>query len=100
MDLGEKGRLHSNLPDSREWRVVDGRNGATLGRVLTAAGAGDRFFLAGRPYEVVRAARGTLTVRAAEGSAHAPLFARRERGSFARFLPPDLRRRVAAPTPR
>jgi ATP-dependent Lhr-like helicase len=89
MDLGEKGRLHSNIPDSREWRVVDER-GSALGAILTAASPGDRFFLGGRAYMVEHAARGVLRVRSAAGKARTPVFRSRERGAFARYLPPEL----------
>jgi ATP-dependent Lhr-like helicase len=90
MDLGEKGRLHSNIPDSREWRVVLATSGATLGTVFTSAALGDRFYLAGRPYQVTRTARSVLYVVPASGEARAATFAPRTRGAFSRYLPQEL----------
>lgn len=94
MDLGEKGRLHSNIPTTREWRVVDARSGAALGSLLVAAGAGDRLHFAGRAYVVESATGGSLRVRPAAGEARAPSFSRAERGAFTRYLPADLRGRA------
>lgn len=86
MDLGERGRLHSNIPDSREWRVV-GPDGATLGTIVTAASRGDRFYLAGRAYEVTGSSARVLHVVPVAGEATAAAFASRQRGAFARYLP-------------
>ena len=97
MDLGEKGRLHSNIPDGREWRVVDAARGTVLGALMVAAAVGDRIYFGGKPYVVERASGGKLAVRGAEGEARAPSFARRERGAFVRYLPESLRE---APRPR
>lgn len=92
MDMGEKGRLHSNIPDGREWRVVDAARGTVLGGLVVAAAVGDRIYFGGKPYVVERASGGTMSVRGADGqAARAPSFGRRERGAFTRFLPESLR---------
>jgi ATP-dependent Lhr-like helicase len=90
MDLGEKGWLHSNIPDSREWKVVLAGTGAPLGTVFTAAVPGDRFYLAGRAYQVERAGRSVLHVVPVSGPARAATFAPRPRGAFSRYLPKEL----------
>ena len=90
MDLGEKGMIHSNIPDSREWRVVDAQSGAALGTLLVAAGPGDRLFFAGRAFVVEAQGKGALRVRAVTGEARAPTFSSRDRGAFSRYLPVDL----------
>ena len=91
MDLGERGSVHSNIPDTRELRVVDAKTGAALGSLLIAAGTGDRLYFAGRAIEVVGTGKGALRVRSVEGGeARAPTFASRDRGAFTRYLPKDL----------
>ena len=90
MDLGERGFIHSNIPDSREWRVVDAATGKPLGTLLVAAGPGDRLYFAGRAFVVEAQSKGALHVRAVSGEARAPTFSTRDRGAFTRYLPQEL----------
>lgn len=96
MDMGERGRIHSNIADSRTVKVVDDDTGRVLGHVSAAAIDRGRVALAGREWEVAGSARGTmrLSARSAGGSGEAPLFAPRlDVGAFARYLPESLRDR-------
>ena len=72
MDLGEKGRIHSNIPDSRVHQVVDADSGRIIGRV---AGVFDNVFvLAQQPWQVVSVSGDVIRVRRFKGRASAPLF--------------------------
>ena len=95
MDMGERGRIHSNIADSRTVKVVDDATGRLLGHVSAAAIDQGRVMLAGREWEVAGKARGTmrLSARSAGGTGDAPLFAPRlDFGAFHRYLPEELRR--------
>jgi len=57
MDQGERGRIHSNIPDSRAVKVVDALTGRTIGEVSIS---GDDGFVAlgGRTWRVLGPGRG------------------------------------------
>ncbi len=96
MDMGERGRIHSNIADSRTVKVVDDATGRVLGHVSAAAIDQGRVAMAGREWEVAGSARGTmrLAARTATGEGSALMFAPRlDVGAFARYLPPSLRTR-------
>lgn len=116
MDMGERGRIHGNIPDGRTVKVVDSATGRVVGEVSAAglgarAGAADDGTLAlgGRSWRVTGSSGGTGPGAFGRGADHirvssaggvgapgvAPLFARRaEVGAFHRYLPERLRRRV------
>ncbi len=94
MDLGEKGRVHSNIPDGRESQVVDAATGRTLGRSLTGVQAGDTVVFAGAARRVLSIGGGRVVLGGGGGAEPGarPAFARRrERGGFAWLLPEALR---------
>jgi len=92
MDMGERGKIHSNIPDSTPYEVIDSASGRSIG---TIAGAFDRVFLLGRrAWEVVAVRHRTVTVQAYHGKAEPALFLPHHgEGAFWPFLPPVLRQR-------
>ena len=92
MDLGEKGRIHSTIGDTRTVSVVDATSGRVLGQVSAATSQGGSVGLGGRAWHVVGGTRDSISVRAGAGIDAATPFARRpSAGPFARYLPPALR---------
>jgi ATP-dependent Lhr-like helicase len=91
MDMGEKGRIHSNIPDSQTYRVIDINSGKEIGSI---AGVFDGVFvLAQRAWQVVSVAGAIIKARRFKGKASAPLFRRhKNEGAFYYLLPPDLKR--------
>ncbi len=91
MDLGEKGQIHSNVPDQESLTVVNVKTDKVLGQV---SGFVDRVFLLGRrAWEVVAISGSTLYVKPYHGETSPACFQRRsQEGAFAWLLPPHLRR--------
>lgn len=92
MDLGEKGEIHSNIPDSTLYTVVDITSGKTIGKI---AGQFDHVFALGRrAWEIVSVQRETMRVRPFRGKADSAIFVpHRNVGKYEYLLPPELRRR-------
>lgn len=92
MDFGEKGEIHSNIPDSTLYTVVDITSGKTIGKI---AGQFDRVFALGRrAWEIVSVQRETMRVRPFRGKANSAIFVpHRNVGKYEYLLPPELRRR-------
>jgi len=90
MDIGEKGRIHSNIPDSETYRVVDVDSGKEVGKIV---GVFDGVFvLAGRTWRVISVVGDTIKARRFKWKAAAPLFQRHHNvGGFYYLLPPDLK---------
>lgn len=92
MDAGEKGQIHSNIPDSQSYKVIDIASGKEVG---TLVGVVDEVFvLAGRIWQIVSVKRGIIKARRFRGKASAPIFRKyRGVGSFYWLLPPQLKTR-------
>jgi len=90
MDLGERGRIHSNIPNSQTYRVIDIGSGKEIGTIV---GLFDEIFvLAGRMWQVVSVKNDVIKARPFKGNALSPLFRRHKSvGAFYRLLPPELR---------
>lgn len=88
-DMGERGLIHSNIPDSGTYQVLDVTTGREVGSI---AGLYDRvFLLARRAWEVVGVRRGVIHVRPYHGIADSAIFRRQHHaGAFAYLLPPNL----------
>jgi ATP-dependent Lhr-like helicase len=93
MNLGEKGKIHSNIPDSTLYTVVDTASGKTIGRI---AGIFDRVFVLGhRAWEAVSVRRDTIYARPYHGKADPAIFVpHRNIGAFTHLLPRELRDKV------
>lgn len=92
MDAGEAGRIHSNIPDRSEYRVVDVDSGKEIG---TVHGVFDEVFVLGRvTWTVVSVSHGVIRVRRFGGKASPAVFRRHGPvGAFYPLLPPELKRR-------
>ncbi|BBO18320.1 conserved hypothetical protein [Candidatus Brocadia pituitae] len=90
MDMGEKGRIHSNIPDSKTYKVIDTDSGSEIG---TIAGLFDEtFMLARRTWKVVSVVGNIINVRRFKGEANSAIFKRqRNVGAFHYLLPPQLK---------
>lgn len=93
MDMGERGLLHSNIPDEPTLKVVDITTSRTMGEVALSGRSGV-LALGGRTWKVVSREQGviyaspipdTLTGETAGFARHGAV------GAFARFLPKGLR---------
>lgn len=89
MDMGKIGKIHSNIPDSQRYRVVDEATGREIG---TISGVFDKtFVLARRFWQVTHVSEGIVRVRSFKGQAEAAQFPRqRGTGAFHSWLPPSL----------
>ena len=90
MDLGEKGRIHSNIPDSHRYRVIDISSGKEIG---TIAGIFDEVFvLAGRMWRVISVGNDVIKASRFKGKGSTPIFQRRRSiGAFYWLLPSELK---------
>lgn len=90
LDLGEKGRIHSNIPDPQSYRVIDIDSGVEIGKI---AGTFDKVFvLGGRIWRLISIENNVIKVRNIKGEISAPNFQRyRGKGSFYGLLPMELR---------
>ena len=90
MDLGEKGRIHSNIPDSQNYRVIDMDSGKEIG---TITGMFDEIFvLSGRIWRAILVENDIIKAHRFEGKALAPFFQRhRSLGAFHWLLPTELK---------
>lgn len=90
MNWGERGTIHSNIPDGGGHRVVDVKTGRTIG---TVDGPVDSVFvLGGHLWKVVGVRGSEILVAPTAGPASAPAFSGRQtKGRFWSLLPPRLR---------
>jgi ATP-dependent Lhr-like helicase len=93
MEMGEKGRIHSNIMDMREYQVKDAATGQMLGRISFQAETGATFPLAGKTFEVIEIKKGSIIVQASSGSGKTknPFLFRTSRGAFRKYLPEELK---------
>ncbi len=90
MDMGDRGAIHSNIPNVRDYKVVDASTGATLGEVSPAI-VEDVFRLAGKSWRVVRVEGARIYVSPARGGQAAQFGRSCSKGAFSELLPPQLR---------
>lgn len=89
MDIGEKGNIHSNIPDAKEMEVININSGQAIGKVLYPVD--EIFILAGRVWRVVSIKNNKLYVKSANTNASSVNFKSRfSKGSFHYLLPPHL----------
>ncbi len=94
MDMGETGRIHSNIADTKSVRVVDAATGKTVGLVSRRSSEGQSVTIGGRSWTVTGSSSGGVAVRAsaAPASESTARFGRSgDGGAFTRFLPDELR---------
>lgn len=91
LDQAERGEIHSNIPDSAVYQVVDVETNREIG---TIAGVFDRvFLLAGGMWEILEVRYPVIRVRRYRGSADPAVFKRHpQAGRYTYLLPAALRR--------
>jgi len=90
MNLGERGKIHSNIPDGAALSVIDSTTQKVIGRI--DGNFDEVFILARRAWKVVKVDGRCVYVRPYHGKASpASFIPRRNRSSFNRILPPSLR---------
>lgn len=95
MNLGDSGKIHSNIPDSAGMTVIDVRTEREVGEIYISAdnlSVSGNFILAGKIWEIVRTEKFRIFAKAVKkgyGEAVFPLIV--NYGSFRKFLPEFLR---------
>ncbi|MEM4702663.1 MAG: DEAD/DEAH box helicase [Archaeoglobaceae archaeon] len=89
MDFGERGKIHSNIPDIKAFKVI---NTATQKEVGEVYGPIDEcFMLAGKVWKVVNVEQDKIFAIQINAEAYVAKFAPRvSRAAFYDFLPPEL----------
>ncbi len=91
-DLGEKGKIHSNIPDSLEYEVIEKTSGKRIGKI---SGYIDEYFvLGGIPLRVVEINdyKRQIWVEKVKGNFEAPIFKRKKNiGAFFGYLPNEVK---------
>ncbi len=90
MNMGEKGKLHSNIPDTYSYQVVDTNSGKKVGNI---SGTFDVIFVLGRKtWQVTRISGNTIYASQFQGKANSAMFRRSEnQGAFHGLLPPEIK---------
>jgi ATP-dependent Lhr-like helicase len=92
MNLGERGLIHSNIPDSREREIVDFNTGRVMGKASIGVSGASYFVFAGRLWRAKEVTAKRIVAVQAGGSVEIKNFLKRpEKGAFSDYLPPDLR---------
>jgi ATP-dependent helicase Lhr and Lhr-like helicase len=89
MNMGDKGKLHSNIPDTFSYQVVDTSSGKKVGSI--SSGFDAIFVLAKQAWRVTRISGNTVFTAQFHGQASSAMFQKSEnRGAFFDLLPPFL----------
>jgi len=90
MDMGIRGLIHSNIPNEKEWTLIDGNSGNKIGTYpLAGAVPGDTVILGGACWKIVKMGGGKIYARRTAAGLKGAAFSRRaSRSAFHRFLPP------------
>lgn len=91
MDLGDQGKIHSNIPDTQMYTVFDTDSGREVGRI---AGSFDEVFLLGhRSWRVISVSGVIIKAKRFHGAASSAMFQRsRNQSPFCMHLPKELKR--------
>lgn len=90
MDNGLHGSIHSNIPDTKEYSVIDITTGRRVGRIIGALGR--VFVLAGRTWQFCGLKKDTILVKPFSGLAGPAEFQRsRRKGRYYSWLPDSLK---------
>jgi ATP-dependent helicase Lhr and Lhr-like helicase len=95
LDMGVKGMIHSNIPDTTSMEVVDTGGNRTIGEIAfrkDRVAIGERFVLGSRVYEIVHVQHSRISVKRVGGEAGVAYFPPvMNAGSFIYDLPEGLR---------
>lgn len=89
MDMGDRGSIHSNIPNRIAQKVIDATSEQEIGEGVDVV---DQVFaLAGRAWRVVERRKDAVIVQSAKGDALPPVFRpHHQKGAFHRYLPSHL----------
>ena len=93
MDMGYKGFIHSNILQSRDFRVMDAATGRVIGELLIKAALGSHFVLSGKVWQVlqIRSKQKQLIVSQVGPLDSLAHFTKRfSRGAFSSYLPQEV----------
>lgn len=94
MDMGYRGFIHSNISQTRDFRIMDADTGRVIGELFIEAAVGSHFLLSGRVWQVlqVKAKQKTVIVgHVGPLDSQAHFTQRYSCGAFSRYLPRELR---------
>jgi len=94
MDMAYMGFIHSNIPQIRDFRIVDANTGRVIGELFIEAAVGSHFVLSGKVWQVLQVKRKQKTLIVGQVGPLDTLarFTRRySYGAFSRYLPKELR---------
>lgn len=90
MEMGDKGIIHSNIEDTKKYKVMDVTSGQLIGDIWGPFNK--TFVLSHRAWQIVKTGYGILYVQPFKGQATPALFARHsEFGAFHYLLPEELK---------
>ncbi len=93
LDWEKRGRIHSNIPDQKEFKVKNLYTKELIGKINIYGSQSDPFLLGGRVWKIVSQKDDTLYVKHLKNIGESPIFSFPVmEGYFAPFLPEDLRR--------
>ncbi|MCK4485202.1 MAG: hypothetical protein KAU38_00385, partial [Desulfobacterales bacterium] len=93
MDMAYMGFIHSNIPQIRDFRIVDANTGRVIGELFIEAAVGSHFVLSGKVWQVLQVKRKQKTLIVGQVGPLDTLarFTRRySYGAFSRYLPKEL----------
>ena len=94
MDLGEKGKIHSNIPSSNMLKVVDAYSNKIIGEVMYPVD--DIFILNGKAWKTVHKSDTKIVVQPKKSNAPTAKFIpHRAKGYFYYYLPREIRNKTA-----
>lgn len=92
MDMGEKGVIHSNIPDEKKYELKDILTGKIIGEITISANIGSNIPLGGYVWEVIAKEKRQLIVRKIGDILTMPKFKKRpSSGAFYKYLPEELK---------
>lgn len=95
-DIGEKGKIHSNIPDSLEYEVIEQMSGSAIGKI---SGFVDKcFVLGGIPLKIISIDefKKKIYVERIKGKYETAIFERKKNiGAFYKYLPDDLKVQIS-----
>lgn len=93
LDLAEKGKIHSNINESKGYRVINGLNGEEIGEIGTVDIFSDKIILLGRVWVVKNVLKQRVIVFPTRETIATTRFVRRSNtGAFYALLPSELQK--------
>lgn len=97
VDFGERGKIHSNIPDNMEYEVIDYSSGKEIGKI---SGFIDKFFLLGGIcWQVVKVdeEKREILAKRTKNVKNIPIFERKKTfGAFYKYLPETVKELMAS----